>query len=55
MKAWNEKNPETPIRLNPTGVATRVRAMRQSSADRLVKATPKDMRGALSAELAVTP
>ena len=55
MKAWNEKNPETPIRLNPTGVETRVRAMRQSSADRLVKATPKDMRGALSAELAVTP
>jgi hypothetical protein len=27
--------------------------MRQSSADRLVKATPKEMRGALAAELAV--
>jgi hypothetical protein len=53
MRTWNEKNPETPIRLNPTSVAQRVRAMRQSSADRLVKATPKEMRGALAAELAV--
>lgn len=54
MRTWNEKNPETPIRLNPTSVAQRVRAMRQTSAERLVKATPKDMRGALSAELAVS-
>lgn len=54
MRSWNEKNPETPIRLNPTSVAQRVRAMRQTSAERLVKATPKDMRGALSAELAVS-
>ena len=53
LRRWNEKNPETPIRANPVSIAHRVQAMRASSADRLVKATPKEMRGALSRELEV--
>jgi hypothetical protein len=53
LREWNEKNPESKITMNPTSIAQRVRAMRLTSADRLVKATPKDMRGALAAEMAV--
>ncbi|MGL4264466.1 MAG: PLxRFG domain-containing protein, partial [Afipia sp.] len=51
MRSWNEKNPDAPIRLNPASLAQRTRAMRLTSADRLVKATPKEMRGAIAAEL----
>jgi len=53
LREWNEKNPESKITMNPASIAQRVRAMRLTSADRLVKATPKDMRGALAAEMAV--
>lgn len=53
LREWNEKNPESKITMNPTSIAQRVRAMRLTSADRLVKATPKDMRSALAAEMAV--
>ncbi|MGL5631350.1 MAG: PLxRFG domain-containing protein, partial [Azovibrio sp.] len=42
---WNQKNPETPIRLNPTSIAQRVRAMRASSSERMVNATRKEVRG----------
>lgn len=48
---WNRKNPDTPIRLNPASVAQRVRAMRATSAGRLVKATPREMRGMVRAEM----
>lgn len=53
LREWNEKNPESRIVMNPTSIAQRVRAMRLTSAERLVKATPKDMRNALAAEMAI--
>ena len=51
MVSWNRKNPKERISINPASIRNRVRAMRLTSAERLVKATPKDMRGMLSAEL----
>ena len=50
---WNRKNPESKITRNPASVAARVRAMRSSSAERLVKATPRDLRNAVRAGMAV--
>ena len=54
VRAWNDKNPDSRIQINPSSVASRVRAMRETSGERLVKASPKDMRGALAAEMAAT-
>jgi len=51
LRDWNAKNPDTPIRPNMASIMARVRALRLSSAERLVKATPKEMRGMLAAEL----
>ena len=51
LRTWNEKNRETPIRPNLQSIQQRVRAMRMSSAERLVRATPKEMRGMVSANL----
>lgn len=51
---WNRKNPETPIKANPKSIAQRVKAMRSTSAERTVKATPKEMRGMISDQLAIT-
>lgn len=50
---WNRKNPTTPIRVKPESVAQRVRSMRASSAERMVKATSRDMRGMIREELKV--
>ena len=54
LRDWNRKNPTTPIRMNPESIKSRVRAMRSTSAERLVKAASKDMRNMLENELAVT-
>lgn len=54
LRNWNRKNPDTPIRANPQSIAQRVKAMRSSSAERMVKATPREMRGMIRNELAVT-
>ena len=53
LRDWNRKNPDSRIKLNPSSIAARVKAMRSSSADRLVKATPRDLRDAVKAEIAV--
>ena len=53
LRDWNRKNPDSRIKLNPASIAARVKAMRSSSADRLVKATPRDLRDAVKAEIAV--
>ena len=53
LRDWNRKNPDSRIKLNPASIAARVKAMRSSSADRLVKATPRGLRDAVKAEIAV--
>jgi hypothetical protein len=44
LKDWNMKNPETPIKINMQQVIRRTKAMRQTSAERLLKAAPKELR-----------
>ena len=51
VEEWNRKNPDSQIKINMKSILARVKASRMRSADRLVKATPKDMRGMLAAEL----
>lgn len=45
LRDWNSKNPETPINIKFSQVQRRVVEMTRTSADRLVRATPKEMRG----------
>lgn len=47
LKAWNERNPEMPIRIVPRQIGERVKAMAMSREQRFVKSVPKEMRGML--------
>lgn len=44
MREWNEKNPDQRIVINTAQIAQRLRQMRQSRADRIIKSTPKELR-----------
>jgi N12 class adenine-specific DNA methylase len=44
LKDWNDKNPDTPIRISHSQIVRRVKQMRLSSRDRLLKTAPKEMR-----------
>ena len=44
LRAWNEKNPETPIRIDMTQIARRLRDMRMNKEQRIEKAAPKELR-----------
>ena len=44
LKDWNEKNADTPIKVNMKQILSRVRQMRLTSGDRLLKSTPKELR-----------
>ena len=44
---WNEKNPDTPIRITLPQIRQRVRAMGMDRRERLVKSAPKELRGML--------
>jgi hypothetical protein len=43
---WNEKNPDTPIRLNSQSIRRRVIEMRKDRTERFLKSTPREMRAA---------
>lgn len=45
LKDWNEKNPETPIRINLSQILKRVHEMKKERSTRLEKTAPKEMRG----------
>jgi hypothetical protein len=47
LKAWNERNPEMPIRIVPRQIGERVKAMALSREQRFAKSVPKEMRGML--------
>ncbi|WP_428419416.1 PLxRFG domain-containing protein [Methylibium sp.] len=53
LRDWNQKNPESPIRINPSQVMKRVRSMREDKATRIAKTAPKEIRAAVRADLAV--
>lgn len=44
LKDWNEKNPDTPIRINMKQVFRRVKEMRTPSDQRLIKSSPPELR-----------
>lgn len=47
LKAWNERNPEMPIRIAPRQIGERVKAMAMSREQRVAKSVPREMRGML--------
>lgn len=44
LKKWNERNPDTPIGIKMNQIVRRVKQMRQTSEQRMIKTTPKEMR-----------
>lgn len=52
LRDWNQKNPESPIRINPSQVMKRVRSMREDKATRIAKTAPKEIRASVRADLA---
>jgi len=44
LKDWNEKNPETPIRISHSQIVRRVKQMKMTAHQRLLKSTPKELR-----------
>ena len=51
LQAWNQHNPEAPIRIPATELRKRLIAMRQSREERFLKSTPKAQRNEARAEL----
>jgi hypothetical protein len=49
---WNQKNPNTPIRITPSQVVRRVREMQQSRVGRVTKSAPPELRGQVRRDLA---
>ena len=52
LARWNGNNPTAKIKIEMPQVLKRVRAMRQSKAERLEKTAPKEIRAQVKAELA---
>lgn len=44
LAEWNRKNPETPIKVKMSQIMKRVKAMKQTSGERLMKTAPKELR-----------
>jgi hypothetical protein len=55
IKAWNERNPDTPISIKPAQVLRRVREMNKSKADRIAGTAPKEIRAQVRRDLAAQP
>lgn len=52
IATWNERNPESPIRVTIMQINRRVRAMRQDKATRIAKTAPREIRASIKEELA---
>ncbi|XVJ69965.1 MAG: PLxRFG domain-containing protein [Rhizobacter sp.] len=52
IKAWNDNNPDAPIRIQMPQITRRVREMRTSKQDRIAKTAPKEIRDQVKRELA---
>lgn len=50
LRAWNESNPDSIIRVKPTQIVARVREIRMDKAGRFIKSMPKEMRARVRAE-----
>ncbi|ARU06115.1 hypothetical protein CCO03_16845 [Comamonas serinivorans] len=52
MRAWNRKNPDSPVAINMVSVRTKLKNMRMSKAERVAKTAPKDIRSEVRRQLA---
>lgn len=48
LEQWNDRNPETPVQITPQQIRQRVERMSMSRADRVLKTTPKEVRGRMA-------
>jgi hypothetical protein len=55
LKAWNERNPDSPIRIQIQQIIKRVNAMSMSKEDRIARTAPKEIKAAVRRELAGNP
>lgn len=44
LQTWNQRNPEAPIRISFSQIQRRVNEMKRTAADRLINATPRELR-----------
>jgi len=51
LEAWNQANPESPIRINMRQIFQRVKNMRMDKTERLAKTAPKEIRDQVRAQL----
>lgn len=51
LRDWNEKNPDTPIRIAPRQIRQRVANLKKTRAERLQASSPKEMRARVREEL----
>lgn len=54
VDAWNERNPDTPIKLDRVGLLRRMKERRATKAERIERAAPKNMRGLVRERFADT-
>ena len=52
LAAWNADNPDSPIRINFVQIASRVKKMNETKAERVAKTAPKEIRESVRQELA---
>ena len=52
IASWNEKNPELPMRPNMMAVAQRLKKMRETREERILKGAPKAMQATIRKEIA---
>jgi hypothetical protein len=52
VRDWNEKNPESPVRIQYAQITKRLRKMNETKAQRIAEAAPKAMRAEVLRELA---
>jgi N12 class adenine-specific DNA methylase len=53
LQDWNEKNPDTRIKISMPQIIKRVRAMRMGKEERIAKTAPKEIRATVQRELAL--
>ena len=51
LRDWNRKNPEARILIDESAINKRVKAMRATRAERLIKSTPKEIRRSIAEQL----
>lgn len=52
LEKWNERNPDTPIKITAQQIKRRVSSMSETRADRVIRSTPREIRGKAAEALA---